>query len=101
MNRPIRCVPDSLSKEACKQGLSGAVAPDCPVCTGQYANGRIQRSTATDLNGRLTWSGCPVRPTIEATTFLSNGYNWRGAYLYPSNRPFEGVGAQATYQHML
>jgi hypothetical protein len=31
-----------------------AVAPECPVCTGQSGNSQIQRSTATDPNGRLT-----------------------------------------------
>jgi hypothetical protein len=49
-------------------------------------NGRIQRSTATSANGRLTWrapdsaqclSGgapdCPVHPTTESCCFLSNG----------------------------
>jgi hypothetical protein len=30
-----------------------------------------------------------------------SGYNWGEGYLYPFNRAFEGVGAQATYQHML
>jgi hypothetical protein len=36
---------------------SWAVAPDCPVSTGQSGNAWIQRSTAADLNGRLTWPG--------------------------------------------
>jgi hypothetical protein len=59
--------PDSLRREAADRH-SLAVAPDCPVCTGlsgvhrtvrcangQKGNGRIQRSTATGANGRLTW----------------------------------------------
>jgi hypothetical protein len=74
-----------------------AVAPVCPVGHGTVDtglsgvhrtddNGRIQRSTATGANGRLTWrapdtaqwlSGgaldCPVHPTTESYCFLSNG----------------------------
>jgi hypothetical protein len=57
VHRTIRCVADSLSREARSKGLSGAVAPNCPVCTGLSGNNRIQQSTATDLNGRLTWLG--------------------------------------------
>jgi hypothetical protein len=38
---------------------------------------------------------------IEAVAFMSNGYNWEEDYLYLSNQPFKGVGAQATYQYML
>jgi hypothetical protein len=48
--------PGSLHREA-HYGGSRAVAPDCSVCTGQSGNGRIQRSTTADLNGRLTWLG--------------------------------------------
>jgi hypothetical protein len=40
--------PDSLRREA-HDGRSRSVAPD------YLGNGRIQRSTATDPNGRLTW----------------------------------------------
>jgi hypothetical protein len=39
--------------ESSEIGLSGAEAPDCPVCTGQSG----QRSAAAALNGRLTWQG--------------------------------------------
>jgi hypothetical protein len=62
----------------CSTRLSGVHRTDC--------NGRIQRSTATGANGRLTWrapdtgqllSGgapdCPVHPTTESCCFLSNG----------------------------
>ena len=75
---------------------SRAVAPDCPVCTGQSGNGRIQRSTTIDPNGRLTWPGhrtvnsaCPVctglsgAPVDRSNNFLSNDYNWGGGYKYP------------------
>jgi hypothetical protein len=34
-----------------------AVAPDCLCASDSLGNGRIQRSTATDPNGRLTWLG--------------------------------------------
>jgi hypothetical protein len=67
------------------------VAPDCPVCTRQSSNGRIQRSTATDPNCRLMWPGhqtvnsaCLVctelsdAPVDRNTSFLFNGYNWGG-----------------------
>jgi hypothetical protein len=47
VHRTIRCGLDSLSREPHNQALSGAIAPDC------LTDGRIQRSTATDLNGRL------------------------------------------------
>jgi hypothetical protein len=62
----------------CSTGLSGVHQT--------VGNSRIQRSTATSTNGRLTWrapdsarclSGgapdCPVHPTIESCCFLSNG----------------------------
>ena len=77
--------PDSLRREAAER-RSLAVAPDCPVCQRADGNGRIQRSTATGANGRLTWrapdihcavSGgapdCPVHPTTDSCCFLSNG----------------------------
>jgi hypothetical protein len=99
-----RCASNCLSREARNQGLSGAVAPDCLVCTGQSS----QQSVLTIDCYRHQRSAnvarapdCPVRPIVEATVFLSNNYNWRGGYLYPSNRPFECVGAQETYQKML
>jgi hypothetical protein len=93
--------PDSLCRELRITGLSGAIALDC------LANSRLrlyQRSTATYLNGQVMWLGhrtCPMCPTTEATTLLFDGYNWGGDYIYPSNRPFEGVRAQETYKHML
>jgi hypothetical protein len=77
--------PDNLRREATDR-RSLAVEPDCPVCQRADGNGRIQRSTATGANGRLTWrapdiyyavSGgapdCPVHPTTESCCFLSNG----------------------------
>jgi hypothetical protein len=87
--------PDSLRRGAAHR-RPRAVAPDCPgvhrtVGTGlssvhrTVGNGRIQRSTTTDTNDRLTWrapntaqclSGgapdCPVHPTTESCCFLSN-----------------------------
>jgi hypothetical protein len=101
--------PNILRREPTTRD-SGAVARDCPVCTGLYGNGRIQRSTAIDLNGWLTWPGhqtCLVciglssAPDDRAVSFLSNGYNYGGSYKYPTHKPFEGVVAQATYQYML
>jgi hypothetical protein len=63
---------------SCSTGLSGVHRT--------YGNGRIQRSTATAANGRLTWRApdsaqClsggapdyPVHPTTESCCFLSNG----------------------------
>ena len=98
VHQTVRCgtrlsgvAPDSLRREATDR-CSLTVAPNCPVCTGLSGvpwadgNGRIQRSTATGANGRLTWrapdiycvvSGgapdCPVHPTTESCCFLSNG----------------------------
>jgi hypothetical protein len=90
-----------------------AVAPDCPLCTRQSDNGRIQRSIATDPNGRLTWPGhrtvnssYPVctglsgAPVDKRLLLLSNGYNCGGVYKYPQPA-FQGVRAQATYQGIL
>jgi hypothetical protein len=64
------------------------------VCTGLSGNGRIQRLTATNPNGRLTWSGhwivnsaCPVctglsgAPVDRNNSFLSNDYNLGGRLL--------------------
>jgi hypothetical protein len=66
--------PESLCREAHSR-RSRAAASDYPVCTRQSGNSQIQRSTATDPNGSLTWPGhqimnsaCPVRPTTETTT---------------------------------
>jgi hypothetical protein len=91
VHRTVRCGTGQSAQRG-RSRRSLAVAPDCPVCTGLSGvpwadgNGRIQRSTATGANGRLTWrapdihcavSGgapdCPVHPTTESCCFLSNG----------------------------
>jgi hypothetical protein len=67
VHQTVRCgtrlsgvAPDSLRREATDR-CSLTVAPNCPVCTGLSGvpwadgNGRIQRSTATGANDRLTW----------------------------------------------
>jgi hypothetical protein len=95
---------DCLCSGVRDRGLSGIVAPDCPVCIRQSDQRsaptvdcyRPQRSTDV-----ARAPDCPVRSMIETTAFLSNGYNSGGGYLYPSHQAFEGVGAHATYQHML
>jgi hypothetical protein len=89
--------------ESPQPGTLEAVAPDCPVCTGQSGNGQLLQTSTIDWRGQGTGhvrcaSDCLVRPTTDAAAFLSNGYNWGGGYIYPFNRLFEGVGAQATYQ---
>jgi hypothetical protein len=67
-----------------------------------YATRKATSLTNASRRPGVSKSKREVRsPKTEATDFLSNGYNWGGGYLYPSNRPFEGVGAQTTYQHML
>jgi hypothetical protein len=75
-------------------GLSG-VAPDCPVPHEDKAtNGR----PAPSPNGRMTWrrtGHCPVR---QSPADFSNGYNFVGGYKYHPNQPFQGGGAQATFQ---
>jgi hypothetical protein len=100
---PVRCAPDCPvgQPDSLRRGSANrrprAVAPDCPVVhrtvgtrlSGVHrtdGNGLIQRSTATDSNGRLTWhapdtaqclsggaSDCPVHPMTERCCFLSNG----------------------------
>jgi hypothetical protein len=67
-----------------------AATSDCPVCTEQSGNGRIQWSTAADLNGRLTWPGhrimnsaCPVRPSMESSCFCPMAIIGGGGYKYP------------------
>jgi hypothetical protein len=113
--------PDSLRRGAADR-RPRAVAPDCPevhrtVGTGLSGvhrtdgNGRIQRSTATDANSRLTWrapdtaqclSGgapdCPVHQRQKAAAFCPTTSLGIGGYKYHPNRPFSNVGAQATYQ---
>jgi hypothetical protein len=92
---------DSLHREA-HNGCSRDVALDCPVCTRQSGNGRIQRLTATDPNDRLMWLGhrrmnsaCPVctglsdAPVDRKLLLLSNGYNWGGFYQYSTTDHFK------------
>jgi hypothetical protein len=76
------------------------------VWTMVGSNGRLLQTSMIGWRGQGTGHvrcapDCPVRPMTKAVAFLPNGYNWGGGYLYPSNRPFEGVGDQATYQHIL
>jgi hypothetical protein len=40
-------------------------------------------------------------PDDRAVNILSNNYNCGEGYKYSTNRSFEGVGVQATYQYML
>ena len=106
-------------------GLSGAHTPDCPVHPGTAAQRlvpggtwslRRQRSPALTGVGQATARRtgqatvrCPVHHrTVRCTPdcpvcrreqqLFSNGYNCVGGYKYTPNRPFQGVGAQATYQ---
>jgi hypothetical protein len=117
---PVRCAPDcpvgqpdGLRREAAGR-RSRAVAPDCPVCQRAEGNGRIQRSTATGANGRLTWAHrtstvqCPVvHRTVRCTrrqkaaAFCPTASLGCGGYKYHPNRPFSSVGAQAIYQGIL
>jgi hypothetical protein len=87
---------DSLSRESATRDSRGC-------STGQSGNGQLLQTSTIGWRGQGTGhvrcaSDCPVRPTTDAAAFLSNGYNWGGGYIYPFNRVFEGVGAQATYQ---
>jgi hypothetical protein len=62
------------------------------------------RSTAIDLNGRLTWPGhrtCSVHPMTEQSAFYPTSRIVGEVINTPTNRPFEGVGAQATYKDIL
>jgi hypothetical protein len=73
-------------------------------------NGQIQRSTDTDPNGRLIWQApdteqcmSRARRTVrcarrqKAAAFCPTARSVGEAINTP-NQPFEGVGAQATYQ---
>jgi hypothetical protein len=114
---PVRCAPDclvgqpdSLRREATDR-CSRAVAPDCPVCTGQTttvgSNGRLLQASMVGWRGvhRTLHSGCPVvHRTVRCTrrqkaaAFCPTASLVIGGYKYHPNRPFSGVGAQATYQ---
>jgi hypothetical protein len=58
-----------------KNGLSGAGALDCPVCTGLSGQCRQQlyrRSNVASSNGQLTWLGhgtCPVHSMTKQSAF--------------------------------
>jgi hypothetical protein len=118
--RIVWYAPDNLCREVHSQGLSGTIAPDYPVCTGQSGQRSavaLQRLTAIDLNGQLTWPGhwtcivcirlsgvhrtirCALRHKQQLfypTTIIEE----EAIYTPPSNH-FKGVGAQTTYPHML
>jgi hypothetical protein len=89
-----------------RRGVYNQAPSDCS--TGQSSNGRIQRSTATDLKSRLTRQGteqwtvlvrcapdCPVHPSTESCCFCPTTIIV-GETINTPNRPFGGVGAQAT-----
>jgi hypothetical protein len=94
----------------CGTGLSGVPWADSNGRI-QRSTARRQRSTATGDNGRLTWVHrtstvqCPVvHRTVRCTrrqkaaAFCPTASWGLGGYKYHPNRPFEDVGAQATYQ---
>jgi hypothetical protein len=71
--------------------MSG-VPPDCPV---QQEDKRIQRSTAPNPNGMLTWRASdseqsPVRCTtgLSGVPIDNNGWNSGWGYKYPQPPPF-------------
>jgi hypothetical protein len=102
---PVRCAPD------CPVGHPDTLcreAHDVWCALDSLGDGRIQWSTAMDPNGRLTWQAldteqCPVRYARrqKAAAFCPTARNGIAAYKYHPNRPFQGVGAQATYQGIL
>jgi hypothetical protein len=98
VHRTVRCASDCPVRTGLSDGTTGQSAQrgrgQAPsgCSTGlsgvhrTIGNGRIQRSTATDANGWLTWRApdtaqClsdgaldyPVHPTTESYCFLSNG----------------------------
>jgi hypothetical protein len=101
--------PDSLRREATDR-RSRAVAPDCPVCTGQTttvgSNGRLLQAPTVGWRGvhRTLHSVCPVVHRTgctrrqKAAALCPMSSLGIGGYKYHPNRPFSGVGAQATYQ---
>jgi hypothetical protein len=107
-NSAEQCQVRSQSVEVRTHRTSG-VASDCPVPQEDKC---LQRSTAQNPNGWMTWrrtgqgtvpirwrtglSGAPVdRKLVPSIQRLFEGL-W--GYKYHPNRPFQGVGAQATYQ---
>jgi hypothetical protein len=85
VHRTVRCDTGQSAQRGRRQALSGCSTGLSGVHRTDR-NGRIQRSTATAANGRLTWrapdtaqymSGgapdCPVLPTTESCCFLSHG----------------------------
>jgi hypothetical protein len=100
--QPVWCAPDcpvghrAVCAEWPTDWRPRAATPDCPVCTGQFGNGRIQQSTVANPNGRLTWprhrtvnNACPVctglsgAPVDRKLLLLSNGYNCGGLKIPP------------------
>jgi hypothetical protein len=96
-------VAPAVCAESPQLGALEAVAPDSDVHRTVWAmvgsNGRLLQTSTVDWRGQGTGlSGAPVDIAVR---FLSNDYNCGGGYKYPANQPFEGVGAQATYQDIL
>jgi hypothetical protein len=97
-------LPPELETDRKSETVRRQVAPDYPVrhrgrrIQRSTRGRRIQRSTATHANGRVPWQApdneqcrvrcapdCPVHPSTESCSFLSNGYNCSGGYKYNPN----------------
>jgi hypothetical protein len=90
-------VEESHQSVRCDTGLSGA-SLTVPAVTCQ-----IQRLVAHQT-WHLPVSGAyhrTVRCAVESIRFSPTTIFELGPIYTSSNQPFEGVGAQATYQHML
>jgi hypothetical protein len=120
--------PSVLLRIVCawSTGLSGVHTPDCLVHQGTAAQRLVPGGTRREdhrtvrCEHHTVWCEKPAAPTVtcfdratarrtrQATVrcpvcrreqqLFSNGSICVGGYKYTPNRPFEGVGAQATYQ---
>jgi hypothetical protein len=85
------------------------VSTTCPVHTGPSGAPcpvrhlrKLQRlvHVACPVHHRTVWCTCPVRRRKLQNCFPTAIFELRPIYTSP-NRPFRGVGAQATYQGIL
>jgi hypothetical protein len=101
-----RLVPGGTRREAHRTVRCEKLAAPTVTCSDRSQTG--QRLDAPDRLQYDVWcttglSGAPLDCPVcrREQQLFSNGYNCVGGYKYTPNRPFSGVGAQATYQAIL
>jgi hypothetical protein len=92
-NGRLRCHMNSEQCASQKSEQRSQNTPDCPV---PQEDKRLQRSTAPNPNGLLTWHAldseqCHVRCTtrLSGVPIDSNGWNSGWGYKYPQPPPFK------------